>query len=307
MTSESLFDAESGLEPTHQKTNLWRTTAVLLYEINLGFLQNGLTSIVVPQEMSYFAPRKAGLLLGALSIVSACIFATSPLVGYFVDRIGRRPLLIFGATVVSGGVALFIIGAISRSLPTYFAAYCATSVGIVVLSTVFHAIVADLSAAMPNKAGQISFIYTIYAFIGAGISYMAAGVLFQVSEENHGFYYFTACVTTVSNVALLAVVQPSSPRPAEPLIVGGSSTESPLHLRVCSVFVEWCGSELYHPWRRCVLARTLYYFAEAMIFSFILYYLTDCTNSKNPDASMSIIAFVTIGGSFAAAWPAGHL
>ena len=78
------------------------------------------------------------------------------MVGHFVDRVGQRRLLIFWVTIISGGVALLIVGAISRSLPIYFTAYLVTQVGVLIQTTVFNAIVADLFAAIPNKAGRVS-------------------------------------------------------------------------------------------------------------------------------------------------------
>jgi len=225
-------------------------------------------------------------------------------VGHFVDRVGQRRLLIFGVTIISGGVALLIVGAISRSLPIYFTAYLVTQVGVLIQTTVFNAIVADLFAAIPNKAGRVSCIFFVYGVVGAGLGSVAAGILFPVSEKKHNFYYFTALVTIISSVALLAVVQPSPARTAEKL--PGEVVETPWHIRLLNVLGEWYGSELYHPWRRVVQARTLYFFSGGLVVNFFLYYLADCTDSKDPDASLASITVVAIVVSIIAAWPVGQ-
>ena len=305
MLGASVLDDESEPAPPPKDVGLCRVTAALLYNLVLSFLQNGLTAIIVPQELSNFAPDKAALFTGILIGAGALINATSPIVGYFVDRAGRRPLLMFGAALVSGGVTLFIIGATSRSLPIYFTAYLVTQIGTVIMLTVFNAMVADLSASMPNKAGRISGIYGFYGLVGSMFSYVAAGILFPVSKKNHTFYYFTAVVTLLSNVALLAAVPPSPPRSAEALM--SEVVEAPWHVRVRQVAGEWCGSEAYHPWRRVVLSRTLYYFGGGVFSGYILFFLIDRTDAKDPLSDMSVLAVLALSGSFLAAWPAGLL
>ena len=305
MLGASLLDNESEPAPNAKEVGLLRVTAVLLYNLILSFLQNGLTAIVVPTELSNFAPEKAALFSGILISVGALINATSPIVGYFVDRIGRRPLLIIGAALVSGGVTLFIIGATTRSLPIYFTAYLVVQVGSVIMLTVFNAMVADLSSSMPNKAGRISGIYGFYSLVGSMFSYVAAGVLFPVTPKDHMFYYFTAVVTLISNVALLFAMPPSPPRSAETLM--GEVVEAPWHARVWEVAGEWCGSEAYHPWRRVVLSRTLYYFGGGVFSGYILYFLIDRTDAVDPLSDMTILAVLALSGSFLAAWPAGRL
>jgi MFS family permease len=155
---------------------------------------------------------------------------------------------------------------------------------------------------MPHKAGRISGIYGIYGLIGATFSYVAAGLLFPVTKTNHSFYYFTVVVTAVSNVALLAAVQPSPPRAA----IAGMD-KSPWYVRGAEVAREWCGSEAYLPWRRVVLSRTLYYFGGGVFGGSVLFFLIDCTDSKDPLSDMALIAVLSLSGSFLAAWPAGKL
>jgi len=107
MLSEPLLVDESEVAPPPQKISLWRAAAVLLYEVLLNYLQNGLQTIVVPQEMGYFAPHKAAQFVGVLSSVVALIFVTSPVVGRTSDRAGRAPTRPFCDTRPMGGWASF--------------------------------------------------------------------------------------------------------------------------------------------------------------------------------------------------------
>jgi len=83
--------------------------------------------------------------------------------------------------------------------------------------------------------------------------------------------------------------------------------EAPWHVRVRQVAGEWCGSEAYHPWRRVVLSRTLYYFGGGVFSGYILFFLIDRTDAKDPLSDMSVLAVLALSGSFLAAWPAGLL
>lgn len=124
----SLLENEERSTSIPKEEGLCRVTSILLYNVVLSFIQNGLAAVVVPSELSIFEPEKAALFNGILLSVSAFINAGSPLVGYFIDRIGRRPLLMTGAAVVTIGVGLFIVGATFRSFPTYFVALLVTQV-----------------------------------------------------------------------------------------------------------------------------------------------------------------------------------
>jgi MFS family permease len=223
-------------------------------------------------------------------------------------------VIVIGAFLVTAGEVLLIMGVYTRpsaskfGFTLYFGGYLVVQVGTVLMSTCFNAMVADLSAERPEKAGKISAIYGVYGLTGATLSFIAAGIIFPVSKSNHSFYWFAAAVTIVSNVALLVSVPPSPTRAVgeedEATAASASSSSGGLRrfAQVCSI---WFCSAAYMPWRRVVASRALYYFSGGVFGALMLFFLYDCTDSTDPSGDLGLIAMASLAGSFSAAYPAG--
>lgn len=252
-----------------------------------------LIAIAVPTEIALYQPGNAALINGLLIGAGAATNAFGPVVGYFCDKHGRHFYALLGGGGISVGSTLMLFATFLRNnvgLAVFCLGYLIAQTGNVIVTTAFQTIVADYGHVHPKRLGIISGIFGIYQLLGTVLSYVAAGVFFRITEKNHTFYIFVLAFTVVSNAVIFFA-------DTELLDLNGSNhmrREPTVVLR--DILREWYAAPRYMAWRSVLQTRFLYFYSVGVFSSYGLYYLEDCTNSKDPTTSFTIVALVSMGG-----------
>jgi len=97
------------------------------------------------------------------SVITACGLATAPIAGHLTDRLGRRPLVVFGS--VTTALSIGCLPVVGHSESAYYAVMAAWAVGETFLVTSISALAADVTppeargaqSSLGNQAGDLTF------------------------------------------------------------------------------------------------------------------------------------------------------
>jgi MFS family permease len=135
------------------------------------------------------------------------------LVGLLIPRVGPKPMMTTGLTVLAGGIALFAHTPIGGSFKTDVLA-ASLLAGIGISLTYIPALVTALAGAKPEEAGLVSGLISTSYQVGSalGLAVMTAiataatGAGTSLGSLNHGYHAAFLGAAAVAATAALAVL-----------------------------------------------------------------------------------------------------
>jgi len=139
-----------------------------------GWQSNGVRALIVPlfvSEMLHRSPISTGV---AFALAAATQAASLPLVGWAVDRLGRRGMMLIGAAIAAVTGTLFLL---ADSFWALVALLCVYGIGAAATASASQALLADT---VPPTAGGALSAFQMSGDAGLIIGPMVAGLLIDL-------------------------------------------------------------------------------------------------------------------------------
>ncbi len=140
------------------------------------------------------SPADNGLASWALALAA---LLTRPLAGVLADRWGRRPVLVLGAVLLSGGPLLY---AFASNVPLLLGARAIHGVGLALFSTAYPAFIADLLP--PGRYGEGLGLANAVPMLSMAV----APLLGEWAEREFGFEVLFLALGAVGGIGVLATL-----------------------------------------------------------------------------------------------------
>ena len=153
-----------------------RFRATLVASFANGWQSNGVRALVVPlfvAEILKQSPVSTGI---AFAVAAAAQAACLPAIGWAVDHVGRRRMLMLGAVLAAVAGACFVTW---HSLPVLIVVLCVYAVGASALGSASQAMLADT---VPATAGSSLSAYQMAGDAGLILGPLVAGAVIDASS-----------------------------------------------------------------------------------------------------------------------------
>jgi MFS family permease len=139
----------------------------------------------------------------AFGLFSLSAVVARPVVGWLLDRWGRKPVMLVGAAIFALSPVLY---ALTRSVWPFMAVRVLHGVGIAAFTTAYTTLVADLTP--PDRRGEAIGLSGVTNNLGMLFA-PALGVYVQASLGSGAHFWASAGITALSFLLILPVVEPS--------------------------------------------------------------------------------------------------
>jgi len=159
---------------------------------------------VVSENLASDKSQSASLLMAGLIVTPQIIAAVlSPWVGYYSEKVGRKPLLLIGFGIEALRGVLF---AVNTTYPMLIAGQVLGGISAAAVTVLTVLMVADLTAGTGRFNLIQGFIGTVIA-IAAAISTGGSGFVFQHLDHLYGFLILAAIAAGVSLLLWTALTE----------------------------------------------------------------------------------------------------
>lgn len=166
----------------------------------VGWLAFGVRFSTVPlfvTESLGRGPTWSGIVLGVFAVLNAVLLI---LAGRWVDRVGRKPIMIVGTALVVSCAVLLVFPA---QLSVLLVSMVLGGAGVGLLAVAPSAVLADVA---PARAGMSVAFFQMATDIGAMIGPLAANALVDILGAGGGFDGYSAGFAVTAVVLSVAVV-----------------------------------------------------------------------------------------------------
>ncbi len=212
----------------------WRLFRIRSYAASTGYIL--LTNLVmyttilaVPffvDEVQGKGSLRTGILLGAVSVP---VVLVAPIGGRLSDSLGRRPLVVTGAVLVSAGAAA-LLGGISRDVPWLFLAAILALLGLGLGLSIGPASAAAIETAPRELAGAAAGTNSMMRYIGSivGVGILGAVLNSDVANPGVGLFRLIFAVLLVMSAGAFVCALFVHRFPGEPLREASPAVPQPM-------------------------------------------------------------------------------